>query len=418
MLQLIWNTIAYSGMAKVMDEAEQKNVLLINTLAVILILFTLAFTGISVLILPTELQLLPKIPLIYSVLLLGVLWLNGKGFRLVARLYFAIGGMAFMGGMSYLMGSASAFHFFLFTVILAQFFLFPVNQRGWMYIVGVGALIELAALHILLPAKSPYLSLDTQDLQTISRANILGAAALTMGFAAYISRIYEVAETYLHLERSKSEKLLLNILPATIVDKLRESPDTIAERFEECTILFSDIVGFTEMSHRMSAVDVVDLLNRIFSEFDDLAEKHGLEKIKTIGDAYMVVGGLPEPDDEHAERVARFALEMLEVIQRYRERESLPLEIRIGMASGDAVAGVIGKKKFVYDLWGKSVNTASRMESSGLPGRVQVTESTYSLLKGKFQFEERGYVELKGMGQVASYLLLSESGGLDGTLSA
>ncbi|HBS05771.1 MAG TPA: hypothetical protein DEA96_12445 [Leptospiraceae bacterium] len=416
MLQLIWNTIAYSGMAKVMDEAEQKNVLLINTLAVIIILFTLAFTGISVLILPEELQLLPKIPLLYSVLLLGVLWLNGKGLRLLARLYFAMVGMLFMGVMTYLMGAGTSFHFFLFTVILAQFFLFPVHQRGWMYLVGVAALVELAALHIMVPLKSPYLSLDAADVQSISRANIIGSAALTLGFAAYISRIYEVAETYLHLERSKSEKLLLNILPATIVDKLRESPDTIAERFEECTILFSDIVGFTEMSHRMSAVDVVDLLNRIFSEFDDLAEKHGLEKIKTIGDAYMVVGGLPEPDHEHAERVARFALDMLDVIQGYREKEDLPLEIRIGMASGDAVAGVIGKKKFVYDLWGKSVNTASRMESSGLPGRVQVTESTYSLLKGKFQFEERGFVELKGMGQVASYLLLEEATTLDSSL--
>lgn len=408
MLQLIWNTIAYSGMTGVKDEAEQKNVLLVNTLAVLMLLFTLVFTGISVAILPDNLQLLPKIPLVYSLLLLGVLFLNGKGYRLLARLYFSLSGMIFMGLMSFLMGAESNFHFFLFPVILAQFFIFPARQRSWMNFTGFAALLELAALHIYLPEMGRNLNWTQQDMLSISRANLLGAGVLTLGLAAYISRIYEVAETYLHLERSKSEKLLLNILPASIVDKLRESPDTIAERFEECTILFSDIVGFTEMSHSMSPVDVVDLLNRIFSEFDDLAEKHGLEKIKTIGDAYMVVGGLPEPDQKHAESVARFALDMLEVVRRYREVEELPLEIRIGMASGDAVAGVIGKKKFVYDLWGKSVNTASRMESSGVPGKVQVTESTYSLLKGKFQFEERGFVELKGMGRVASYLLLAE----------
>ncbi|HNL70245.1 MAG TPA: adenylate/guanylate cyclase domain-containing protein, partial [Leptospiraceae bacterium] len=129
-------------------------------------------------------------------------------------------------------------------------------------------------------------------------------------------------------------------------------------------------------------------------------------KIKTIGDAYMIVGGLPEPDPHHAENVARFALEMLDVVRQYRQENGLPLELRIGINSGDAVAGVIGKKKFIYDLWGDSVNTASRMESHGLPGQIQVTESTYMLLKDKFQFSERGSMEVKGLGIVKSYLLM------------
>lgn len=409
MLQLLWNSIAYSGMALVKDEAEQKNVLLINTLSVLLIGFTLITTAISYSIVPAELAILAKIPPVYSILLPLVLWFNGKGYRLLARLYFLLVTMVFMAAMSYAMGAQSDFHIYLFSVAVVSYYIYPASQRGWMYASALLAMLQLVGSHVFLPPQSSVFSMKAETLRLVSIANVAGTAFLVMTLSAYISRIYETAETYLHLEREKSEKLLLNILPASIVEKLRETPDTIAERFEECTILFSDIVGFTEMSSRMSAVEVVRLLNRIFSEFDDLADKHSLEKIKTIGDAYMVVGGLPEPNQSHAENVARFALDMLFVVQKYREQEGFPLEIRIGMASGDAVAGVIGKKKFVYDLWGRSVNTASRMESSGLPGRVQVTESTYALLKEKFQFEDRGAIELKGMGQVNSYILLGEN---------
>ncbi|MCB1137711.1 MAG: adenylate/guanylate cyclase domain-containing protein [Leptospiraceae bacterium] len=409
MLQLLWNTIAYSGMTLVRDESEQKNVLLLNTLSVLLTVFTLVFTVINMVILPPALDSLAKAPLLYLLFLPLVLWLNGRGHRTVARLIFTLSAMVFMGAMSYWMGKQAYFHFYLFSVAVVSFYIFPGRQRAIMYALALLAMVQLVLSHIYLPDPSPHFPVAQEVLFMIGVANLSGTAFLVMALSAYISRVYEVAESYLHLEREKSEKLLLNILPAPIVEKLRESPETIAERFEECTILFSDIVGFTEMAGRMSAVEVVSLLNRIFSEFDDLAEKHGLEKIKTIGDAYMVVGGLPEPHEDHAEKVARFSLDMLAVVQKYRNEEELPLEIRIGIASGDAVAGVIGKKKFVYDLWGSSVNTASRMESSGLPGRVQVTESTYTLLREKFRFEDRGPIELKGMGAVQSYLLLGET---------
>jgi adenylate cyclase len=189
---------------------------------------------------------------------------------------------------------------------------------------------------------------------------------------------------------------------------LRDHSDTFADRYENCTILFSDFVGFTELTKTMPAVEIVSLLNEIFSEFDDLADKHGLEKIKTIGDSYMVVGGAPEPDNFHAENVASFALEILGIIEKYKIKYNLPLEIRVGINSGDAIAGVIGKKKFIYDLWGDSVNIASRMESYGVPGKIQVTEFTHSLLKGKFQFEEIKTLEVKGLGTIKSYMLLDK----------
>lgn len=405
--------MAYSGVSRVSDESEQKIVVLVNTLTIILSGFTLVFTVVSSIIFPT--QVLWKLPLLYGVLIFGSLVLNGKGKRLLSRLYFTVVSLVFIGVMSYLVGGKVLFHFFLVTVALVQFFIYPTSQRSYMFTLAILAIVELAALHVWLP-ENGRLSAPPDVQKWIAAANIIGTGSLVLALSAHISSIYRTAESYLHIEREKSERLLLNILPATIVEKLRESPDTIAERFEECTILFSDIVGFTEMSHKLNAVDLVRLLNEIFSEFDDLAEKHNLEKIKTIGDAYMVVGGLPEPSQEHAERVARFALDMLEVIRRHRELSDLPLEIRIGIASGDAVAGVIGKKKFVYDLWGSSVNTASRMESSGIPGQVQVTEFTYELLKDKFHFERRGTVDLKGLGQMNSYLLVSEINAAVGSL--
>ena len=187
-------------------------------------------------------------------------------------------------------------------------------------------------------------------VQTPERIKIAGFvtdvsfAIILLGFAFYIHITFQKTESFMRLEHDKSEKLLQNILPLSIIKKLRDNPDTIAERFEDCTVLFSDIVGFTQMSKTMSAVSVVSLLNEIFSRFDDLAEKYNLEKIKTIGDAYMVVGGLPEPDENHVEKIASFALEMLDVIRDYRQKNNVPLELRIGINSGAAVAGVIGKK--------------------------------------------------------------------------
>lgn len=206
-------------------------------------------------------------------------------------------------------------------------------------------------------------------------------------------------------QQDKSEKLLLNILPEAIADRLKEDESTIADTFTNVTILFADIVGFTPLSARLSPSRVVYVLNDIFSAFDQLAEKHGLEKIKTIGDAYMVVGGLPTPRHDHAEAIAEMALDMQEEISRLSTIHNESFSIRVGINSGPVVAGVIGIKKFIYDLWGDSVNTASRMESQGIPGCIQVTEVTYEILKDKFVLEKRGMIEVKGKGKMVTYFL-------------
>lgn len=212
-------------------------------------------------------------------------------------------------------------------------------------------------------------------------------------------------ELALRLAQQQSEGLLLNILPKPIAEKLKKNTDAIAEYFDDVTILFADIVGFTPLSERMSPIELVNMLNRMFSKFDRLAEIHGLEKIKTIGDAYMVAGGLPVPNLNHAEAVANMALEMQEAMLVFQAEMGEHFQIRIGINSGPVVAGVIGIKKFIYDLWGDTVNVASRMESSGIPGFIQISTSTYDHLQGRYILEKRGSVSVKGKGPMTTYWL-------------
>jgi class 3 adenylate cyclase len=204
-----------------------------------------------------------------------------------------------------------------------------------------------------------------------------------------------------------NESLLLNILPPSIAQRLREGEGVIADRFDEMTVLFADVVDFTPLSARRSATEVVGLLNSVFSAFDGLVERYALEKIKTVGDAYMVAGGLsPDGPADDAERVADMALEMIEAVDRVGAELGEPLAIRVGLHTGPAVAGVIGIKKFIYDVWGDTVNTASRMESHGVPGRVQVTDTTYRRLRSTHDFEPRGTIDVKGKGSIETYLLV------------
>lgn len=212
--------------------------------------------------------------------------------------------------------------------------------------------------------------------------------------------------TQLQAERSKSERLLLNILPKAIADRLKQGERVIVDSFREATVLFADIAGFTRIAATMAPSRMVQLLNDIFSSFDRLVEARGLEKIKTIGDSYMVVGGVPTPLPNHAEACADLALEMLDAVAGFNRRHQLSWELRIGINSGPVTAGIIGTRKFAYDLWGDTVNIASRMESHGQVGRIQVSPGTQLLLAGKFDFEERGSVDVKGVGPMATFHLL------------
>ena len=206
-------------------------------------------------------------------------------------------------------------------------------------------------------------------------------------------------------EREKSDRLLLSLFPDSIAGQLRDSNQSIADSFENVTILFADIVGFTRYASNMSPSELVAMLDEIFSEFDALADKYGVEKIKTIGDSYLAVGGLPLPDENHCQAIADMALEMNQVIkEKYTVKYKLTL--RIGIHTGHAVAGVIGNKKFAYDIWGDCVNIASRFEASGHPEKIHITEDVKRLLGDAYVYEDCGEIAIKGKGMMHSYFLL------------
>ncbi|VXD20764.1 PAS fold family [Planktothrix serta PCC 8927] len=220
----------------------------------------------------------------------------------------------------------------------------------------------------------------------------------------------QLTEIALHHQQQQTERLLLNILPEPIANRLKKETKTIAEHFAEVTVLFADIVGFTQISSSLSPIDLVNLLNELFSAFDRLTEKYGLEKIKTIGDAYMVVGGLPYHRSDHAIAIAEMALDMQNAIIEFNQIHHKAFSLRIGIHSGPVVAGVIGIKKFLYDLWGDTVNIASRMESHGLAGRIQMSEDTYYLLPDQYIVAKRGTISIKGKGGMNTYFLLARKG--------
>lgn len=212
-------------------------------------------------------------------------------------------------------------------------------------------------------------------------------------------------EAELRFQRRESERLLLSILPQSIAQQLKRKPDTIADSFADVTVLFADLVNFTAFSTRVSPVELVRSLNQIFSEFDQLVEKFGLEKIKTIGDEYMVAGGLPVPRPDHVEAMADMALAMQQVVWQFKSDWGEPFQLRIGINTGPVVAGVIGKKKFTYDLWGETVNLASRLQSQGIAGQIQVSPTVYEHLRHKYWLEPRGTVLIRGYGELLTYWL-------------
>ena len=260
-----------------------------------------------------------------------------------------------------------------------------------------GALGEVAGLGPPLPAWFAPMMLAL---------NVAVGGAVVFGLLAQFVRQREEALSALRVEQDRAETLLLNILPRSIAEKLKADTTTIADQFAAASILFADIVDFTPLSDRLQPAELVGILDHLFTHFDTLAERYGVEKIKTIGDCYMVAAGVPAPREDHARAIALMSLEMRDAMRAEDDIGHLGLELRIGINSGPVVAGVIGRKRFLYDLWGDAVNMASRMESHGTPGRIQVTRATYELLDGEFELEARGTVPIKGKGDVETWYLV------------
>ena len=305
----------------------------------------------------------------------------------------------------FLGGKATGFELFFLIPPLIGISIFSKQESKFVFWGCLELLVFFPMVQVLYPFFTPWLADFPVLCQFLYYASV-GTTALCLGGFLYYFRVANISlAEKLENEHKRSEELLHNILPGSVVKRLKKNPTTIADGFSEATILFADIVGFTVVSEQVSPSELVDMLNKIFSRFDFQLDQYGLEKIKTIGDAYMVAGGLPVPRDDHAEATADMALAMRRELELFNQESGRDLQIRVGIHSGAAVAGVIGVKKFVYDVWGDTVNTASRMESHGIPGQIQVSEQTYRLLKDKYRFENRGPLQVKGKGEMQTFLL-------------
>ncbi|HET7522945.1 MAG TPA: adenylate/guanylate cyclase domain-containing protein [Acidimicrobiales bacterium] len=348
------------------------------------------------------------IPALYQLLTVVGLWVLSRTRRfdwfrttqLVAFLVLPALLQASLGGF---VASSGMILWAIFTPLVALALLGVRRSVGWL----VAFCVEVVVLAALDPRLSQTpAALPTAFVVTFFVLNVIGTSLSSYVMLGYFVEQRERAHDALVAERARSERLLLNVLPAPIADRLKAGATGIAEHYDDVSVCFADLVGFTEHSSVMAADELVALLDQIFTAFDHVAGAEGVEKIKTIGDAYMVAGGLPDPRPDHLEAVARTAFAMRdEVAAIARQTGQDWLALRIGIDSGPAVAGVIGQRKFIYDLWGDTVNTASRMESHGLPGEIQVTERVAAALASAFAVRARGVIDVKGKGPMATYLL-------------
>ena len=270
----------------------------------------------------------------------------------------------------------------------------------------VAFVVVFVVTGVLGEALFPNADLPVWFTTTMLALNIIGTAAISFTVLASFAKERNEALTALRAEQARSEGLLVSILPRSIAERLKASTQPIADHVDSASILFADLVNFTPMSERLPAGQVVGMLDELFSRFDALAERHGLEKIKTIGDCYMAAAGVPDPHPDHARRAALLALDMLDTVAAWTLPDRSRLELRIGINSGPVIAGVIGTKRFLYDLYGDAVNTASRMETHSEPGEIQITSATHDLLKDEFECRPRGTIPIKGKGQMETWYLV------------
>jgi class 3 adenylate cyclase len=383
--------------------SEARYVVLTNIVAILAVLFTLAFAPVLLL---TDHAIYPLLQGVYACAYLPALWLNHRGRHVAATTSLLVGSHLAVLAQLLVGGRGYDVHLFLMLHAMLPFLVYGPRRDAWIWTMTTLAGIDLFAIVALgdqIPQLGP--AIEVSRLQII-RPVLLGGLFATFGAVAYYARQATlIAEDRFDIVHQRSEELLLNILPPSIAGRLKATRGTIADGFSDVTVLFADIVGFTTLSAHRPPHTIVELLNEMFCHFDDIADRLRLEKIKTIGDCYMVAAGLPEPRTDHAEAIAQMALEMLRVVHEMAKKHGEALDVRVGIHSGPVVAGVIGKRKFVYDLWGDTVNTASRMESHGVPGAIQVSGDCRRLLDGKFKLSRRGEIEVKGKGKMETWLL-------------
>jgi len=334
--------------------------------------------------------------------------LNRRGDHLLAKLLVISVVIANTGYFTVVLGSSSPTHHWLIAgAVLGVLAFKPVEWPWAALLVGIATLafVIFEVLHPELEPAVQHLGSADDELRA-AQASTIAATMLILVLVGMMHLRFAKSEVALQNEKAQSDRLLRAILPEEIAKELRETGSTRAVRHEDVSLLFADLVGFTPLAASMPAEDVVALLAKVFERFDGLIKECGVEKIKTIGDAYMVAGGVPEASIDHAERLAQCALGMVQILEHFSGESGHTLQLRIGLHRGPAVAGVIGTTKFAYDLWGESVNLASRLESSGEPGRIHVSDAFRKGLEETMKFEIRGEVELKGVGLTRTHWLV------------
>ncbi|MBD0287975.1 MAG: adenylate/guanylate cyclase domain-containing protein [Flavisolibacter sp.] len=331
---------------------------------------------------------------------------NSMGKRVLASAWFSSVAILFVTFYAIVFTLDSYNFAFLPMIIFLQFFLFAASEKKHIVIfVVITALCFMGAIAWQELQMSPFLSVPRGLLDAQRWNSLVGIPFLSTAFGIYAFSTIHKAEQEVAKEKEKTEQLLLNILPQAIAERFKNDQSFLAEGYSSVTVLFADIVGFTSFSEKTAPDELVKFLNAVFSKFDELTVTYGLEKIKTIGDAYMVAGGVPTPSNNHLQRICQMALKIQEATQDIKSPDGEPLRMRIGISTGPVTAGVIGVKKFIYDLWGDTVNTASRMESHSEAGSIQITGEVYELVKHEFDCKERGAIIVKGKGAMTTYFL-------------
>ena len=338
---------------------------------------------------------------VYIAVGVGFYVVTKRGYRVIITLLFAGNTFVSWYGTWYQGGVVESGANILWGIVAPVLALIIFGRRSAFVWFGIYMAILFAGLFITRDNPPP---IDADSIRSRFFVVLTGVSVFFMGLFLYFTRERDRAQAEADMERARSDALLLNVLPDEIVDRLKDGERVIADRFEDASVLFADIADFTPMSATMSADELVELLNDVFSEFDKLSDRFGVEKIKTIGDCYMVAAGVPLARPDHAEVLAEMALAMRDLVAD-RSFNGHDLRFRIGINSGPLVAGVIGEQKFIYDLWGDTVNTASRMESHGTAGLIQVTAATKRRLDDGYVLTPRGTVDVKGKGQMEVFML-------------
>jgi adenylate cyclase len=343
------------------------------------------------------------IDIVLAILLVAIPLLHRFGPRAAAIVFFTVTYPATFV-ICFLLGTDSGMQMHFLTYAAGAVLILGVDHVTLPVLANTCALACIVALEIFAPADGGLLS-----EAVMLGGFIVAVAAPTVIISAIVFfavREADRAEAIAEFEYERSETLLTNVLPAVVAGRLKSrAGQVIADRHDEASILFADMAGFTAAASQTSPVDLVKFLNDVFTAFDRLVERHGLEKIKTTGDNYMVVSGVPVARPDHAAAVVRLGIEMLDAAEHMQDPNGHSVSIRIGIASGPVVAGVVGTKKFFYDVWGDAVNVASRMESTGVSGRIQISPETYARVTDQFEFERRGPIDVKGKGRMTTWLL-------------